>query len=158
MRDHESGKDGAIVGRISQFRKHRPEPVTNRSCSACFERERGGGGRTRARLWHGKSIVHLPDRPLCLSLSLGFMSPRRGCGAHRCFEPPSQIYRPTALKRHPVITYKCAIYKRNKLRSPSLSRWGCRFVPGMKRRRCNIGMNINGGICQHRLAVVNLSD
>lgn len=31
---------------------------------------------------------------------------------------PLQIYRPNALKRHPLVTYKDAIYKRNKLCTP----------------------------------------
>lgn len=71
-RDHGSGKDGPIVDRISQFRNHRPEPVTNRSYRP-GRPFRQHWGRARARLWHGKSIVHLANTPL----PLGSATPRR---------------------------------------------------------------------------------
>lgn len=113
-RDHGSGKDGPIVGRISQFRNHRPEPVTNRSY-----RPSPGSFRQQREDEHGRvygtenqsstcQVTPFPPSaalsPSSLRFSFGLASPRQ---EHPIVAPNLllQIYRPTALKRHPLVTY-----------------------------------------------------
>lgn len=110
QRDHESGKDGPIVGRISQFRNHRPEPVTNRSYRpgpGSFRQQREDEHTGMFMAW--KINRPLARYPLCslLSpppLSFGLTSPRRA-PLIVALNLPLQIYRPIALKRHPLVTY-----------------------------------------------------
>jgi len=149
--DRVNGKDDPIVGRISQFRNHRPEPVTNRSYRpypVSFQQHQEDEST-------GAFMARKINRPLARLLSL---SPRPSLfQIHPSTNAPSSLWicpykyivqtplnailyppPPPPPPPPPLVMYKDAIYKQNKLCTPNESR----FVP-VHRNEARRRMNIN---------------